>query len=297
MTWHAPEPPPVLVRTLAGRVRSGLRVAALALLLLCGVVVYLTLRLLERPFARAGRPLSTPLAQVVLRVALRIMRLSVVVAGHPLRGPGALVANHASWLDILVLKSVVPVFFVSKAEVATWPGIGALARMMGTVFIRRDPREAATQRAIFETRLRAGHRLLFFPEGTSSDAQRVLPFKSTLFDAFFTPGLRDLLQVQPVTLAYHPAADLDPRALAWWGDMAFAPHFLGILGVPRAGRVIVTFHAPIPVATMPDRKALARACEAAVRAGFEATHPAVPSAKSAPNAARARGCVAQTDGL
>jgi lyso-ornithine lipid O-acyltransferase len=93
---------------------------------------------------------------------------------------GALVANHASWLDIFTLNACDRIYFVSKSEVAGWPGIGWLARATGTVFINRQGREAQMQKLLFEARLRAGHRLLFFPEGTSTDGQRVLDFKSTL---------------------------------------------------------------------------------------------------------------------
>jgi 1-acyl-sn-glycerol-3-phosphate acyltransferase len=130
------------------------------------------------------------------------MGLGRDVSGVPMRGEGAYVANHSSWLDILVLNASKRMYFVAKAEVAGWAGIGWLARGTGTVFVRRDRAEAAKQAALFETRLHAGHRLLFFPEGTSTDGLRVLPFRPTLFAAFFADGLRDSLQVQPVSVAY-----------------------------------------------------------------------------------------------
>jgi lyso-ornithine lipid O-acyltransferase len=118
--------------------------------------------------------------------------------------------------------------------------------------------------------LAAGHRLLFFPEGTSSDTQRVLPFKSTLFAAFFVPQLRDTLHVQPVSVSYHAPQGADPRFYGWWGDMEFAGHLLRILASRRQGRVDLVFHPTIAVADMPDRKALTLAAEGAVRAGFAA---------------------------
>ena len=160
------------------------------------------------------------------------------------------------------------IFFVAKSEVAGWPVIGWLARGTGTVFIRRDRRDARRQQALLEARLGAGHPLLFFPEGTSTDGQRVLPFKTTLFAALTTEALRDALTVQPVTLVYHAPAGEDSRFYGWWGDMEFAQGLLKVLAARRQGWVEVIYHPPLRVADYPDRKALAAACEAAVRKGF-----------------------------
>jgi 1-acyl-sn-glycerol-3-phosphate acyltransferase len=120
---------------------------------------------------------------------------------------------------------------------------------------------------VFEDRLIAGHNLLFFPEGTSTDGQRVLDFKSTLFSAFFTDRLRDVLQVQPVSLRYAAPTGAEARYYGWWGDMEFGDNLLQILAAPHHGAVCVTYHPPLRVADSVDRKALARACETAVRSG------------------------------
>ena len=88
-------------------------------------------------------------------------------------------------------------------------GLGMAAT--GTVFIKRDPSQARQQTQVFQDRLLAGHRLLFFPEGTSTDGQRVLPFKPTLFQAFFAPGLRDEISIQPVSVIYHAPPGEEPR--------------------------------------------------------------------------------------
>ena len=110
---------------------------------------------------------------------------------------------------------------------------------------------------MFEDRIRAGHRLIFFPEGTSTDAVRVLPFKSTLFAAFWTHGLEHVMSIQPVTLVYHAPEGADPRFYGWWGEMDFASHLLATLARRRQGRVEVIFHDPVHVDAFPDRKALA----------------------------------------
>ena len=177
-----------------------------------------------------------------------------------------MVANHSSWLDIFALNARKRVYFVSKAEVAGWPGIGWLARATGTVFIHRDRRHAREQTEVFRTRLRAGHRLLFFPEGTSTDGRRVLPFKTTLFAAFLSDLDIDDLHVQPCCVIYRAPKGDDPRFYGWWGNMDFGPHLLHTLAARWQGAVQVVYLAPLRVADYADRKALAAAAEAAVRA-------------------------------
>jgi 1-acyl-sn-glycerol-3-phosphate acyltransferase len=182
-----------------------------------------------------------------------------------MRQKGAVVANHASWLDIFALNAAQRIYFVSKSEVASWPAIGWLARATGTVFINRKGTEAKAQQEVFEARLRAGHRLCFFPEGTSTDAIRVLPFKSSLFQAFYTHGLDRVLFIQPVTVVYHAPPGKDPRFYGWWGNMAFGPHLLLTLAARRQGQVEVIFHPEVPVDAFPSRKELAAHCERVIR--------------------------------
>ncbi|MBV2360803.1 1-acyl-sn-glycerol-3-phosphate acyltransferase [Thalassococcus sp. CAU 1522] len=236
-----------------------------------GLGLLLLMRLIERPIYGTRRPITPWITQGVCRAAFVILRMPITARGPRIKGPGAVVANHSSWLDIFALNSRKNVYFVSKAEVAGWPGIGWLARATGTVFIRRDPREAAEQTRLFEERLRQGHRLLFFPEGTSTDAIRVLPFKSTLFAAFFTDGLRHDLQMQAVTVMYHPPEGEDPRYYGWWGEMDFAPHLLKTLATRRQGRVELIYHDPVRVDDFPNRKTLASHLEAQVRAAHAMT--------------------------
>jgi lyso-ornithine lipid O-acyltransferase len=271
MTWGLDVPPPKVGVTWAGRLLAVLRGVALLLALLAGVLMLLPVRLGERVAFGLRRPVSPVIVQIVCQIALAVLGLRLQVTGAPMRGQGAIVANHASWLDILVLNAAARVFFVSKAEVAAWPAIGALARLVGTVFIRRDKSDAHLQRLIFEARLRAGHRLLFFPEGTSSDGTRVLPFKSTLFAAFFTPELRPLLHIQPASVTYLAPQGQDARLYGWWGSMDFGTHFLRILCQTRTGQVRVLFHPALPLSGTTDRKALALACETAVREGHGAS--------------------------
>ena len=114
---------------------------------------------------------------------------------------------------------------------------------------------------------------MFFPEGTSTDAQRVLAFKSTLFQAFYAHDLDKVMKIQPVSVIYRAPEGEDPRFYGWWGDMGFVPHFTKVLAQQRQGAVEIVFHAPLAVRDFPSRKALAAAAEAAVRAGFETGRP------------------------
>jgi lyso-ornithine lipid O-acyltransferase len=234
-----------------------------------GLVLLLLIRLIERPLCGLRRPVTPFVTQAVCRGAFALMGIGYRTQGAPMRGPGAIVANHASWLDIFALNARKRIYFVSKSEVAGWPGIGWLARATGTVFIRRDRRNTLDQIAVFRARLQAGHKLLFFPEGTSTDGMQVLAFKPTLFAAFLDPALRADLQVQPVTLRYRAPAGADPRVYGWWGSMAFGPHLLAVLAARRQGQVCVIYHAPVRVRDFTDRKALARVLEDRVRAGLE----------------------------
>ncbi|PYF08118.1 1-acyl-sn-glycerol-3-phosphate acyltransferase [Rhodobacter viridis] len=268
--WMGDEPPPDKPATLADRMRLVLRGVPIATALLVGLIVLLAVRLIERPLHGEHRPWTPAITTVVCRICVALIGLRFSVRGEPMRHIGAVVANHTGWLDIYTLNACQKCYFVSKDEVAHWPFAGWLARATGTVFIRRDPREAKAQQAIFEGRIRDGHHLLFFPEGTSTDGMQVLPFKTTLFAAFYTHGLDKVMQIQPVTVNYTAPEGEDPRFYGWWRDMPFASHLIKVLSAPKQGAAEVVFHPPLDVSDYPSRKDLAAACEAAVRSGLVA---------------------------
>jgi 1-acyl-sn-glycerol-3-phosphate acyltransferase len=138
-TWRSAAPPPAVPRPGAAEwARILLRGGAIGAVTFGGLLLLLALRLIERPLFGLRRPVTPWITVGVCRVTLWLLGLRVTATGRPLRGPGALVANHASWLDIHVLNAAAPLCFVSKAEVAGWPGIGWLARATGTVFVARD---------------------------------------------------------------------------------------------------------------------------------------------------------------
>lgn len=273
-TWTSPEgdPPPVPA-TVTGFALACLRLPMLSFVVFGGLALHLLLRMVERPLAGHDRPVTPFVTQGVCRLSLAILGLRPRVIGRPMRERGAVVANHVSWLDIFVLNAPQRLYFVSKAEVATWPGIGWLARATGTVFIRRDARDAKLQKEIFEDRLRRGHHLCFFPEGTSSDGVRLLPFKPTLFAAFFAEGIRHVIKIQPVSLVYLAPTGRDARFYGWYGSLGFGAHLWQVLCQTRRGAVDIVFHEPVPVDGFGNRKDLARHCETTILRAMEMRLP------------------------
>jgi 1-acyl-sn-glycerol-3-phosphate acyltransferase len=190
--------------------------------------------------------------------------IRIQVIGAPV--PGALLAaNHTGWLDIVIFSAVMPLSFVAKSEVNDWPFFGTLARLQRTVFVTRARRsETGAARDDIRKRLAAGDTLVLFPEGTSSDGNGVLPFKSALL------GAAEATIVQPVSTAYTgihgiPMGRENRPLFAWYGDMELVPHLWEAL---KAGPldVVVEFHRPLSLDDM-DRKELAQAAENMVRAG------------------------------
>ena len=269
-TWDSELAADPIVIGPKGWVRVLLRGLALGTLVFGCLILLLLVRLVERPLFGLRRPVTPFITQFVCRNAFRILRMGFETQGDLMRHHGAVVSNHSSWLDIFSLNARKRIYFVSKSEVASWPGIGWLARATGTVFIERNPARAREQTKLFEQRLDVGHKLLFFPEGTSTDGLRVLPFKTTLFAAFFTDHLRDSVYIQPVSVYYHAPAGEPARFYGWWGDMDFASHLLKTLAAPRQGAVTLCYHTPMKVSDFADRKSLAARCEAVIREGHAA---------------------------
>jgi len=230
--------------------------------------------LLMLPF---GRRVPNAIAALWHRGARRLCGLRLWVSGTPTASPGAVyVANHVSYLDIPVLGGLVDATFVAKRDVAGWPLFGFLARLQRTVFVSRDPRRAGDDCSHLIGRLAEGERLIVFPEGTSSDGRRVLPFRSSIFEAVRRSAAAQAF-VQPVSIAYPRYAD--GRALvgglqdlyAWHGDMTLFDHLLGVFS-HKGALVEVTFHEPVAVDDFADRKALARHCERIVADGVARAH-------------------------
>ena len=199
--------------------------------------------------------------------------MAVVPVGEmSTRRPTLFVSNHTSYLDITVLGSLIPGSFVAKTEVAQWPLYGWLAKLQRTVFVERRPQTSHRQRDQLKERLAAGDNLILFPEGTSNDGNRVLPFRSALLSVAEVE-VKDRLLIQPVSVAYValngiPMGHGLRPLVAWYGDMTLGPH---LWQFSRLGKitVVVEFHPPVNLVTVGDRKNLTRYCATAVESGVE----------------------------
>jgi 1-acyl-sn-glycerol-3-phosphate acyltransferase len=224
-------------------------------------------------FKKIGRPRTAAfiLRHVIYGGMVRISGFEIEVIGKPCGiRPALYVANHCSYFDIMVLGSLLEAAFVAKREVGTWPGIGFLARVAGTVFVERRARHSRTQRDEMKAKLDGDlQSLILFPEGTSSDGRTVLPFKSALFSVAEAGGAA--LPVQPISLSYNGLDGLPMGRnwrsyFAWYGDMELADHIWLALGLGRT-KVTVVFHPAVTMETLPSRKALADHCFGTVRRG------------------------------
>ena len=200
------------------RLSRGLLLAAHLLL---GVV--LTLGVLLVP---AVRRRVNKIAAGWLRRASAILGLKVLVQGAAVEGPALLLANHISWLDILVLAHCTEASFVAKAEISGWPLLGWFAEVGGTEFIRRGSLESYRRlHGRLTRRLGAGETLIVFPEGTSGDLVKPARYRPRLLQAAVEAGV----PVQPVALFYGAAPEL-LRRVAFVGDDAFLTHLWRLLG-------------------------------------------------------------------
>jgi len=205
--------------------------------------------------------------------ALLGVRIRVVgrrMQEHPL----LIVSNHVSWLDISVITALAPVVFVAKREVATWPVFGLLAKLQRSVFVDRS-RRYKTQEVNSEIaqRLAEGDPVVLFGEGTSSDGNRVLPFRTALIgaarDALAEAEHAKRVWIQPLSIAYIrlfglPLGRQHRPLVAWYGGSPLWPHLLGI--ARRGGiDVVVTWGEPVAFDETSDRKSVARSLETTVR--------------------------------
>ncbi len=234
---------------------------------------------------RLGLRSQLDIPRLYHRVCARILGFDLIVRGEiSTARPTLFVSNHSSYLDITMLGAVVRGSFVAKSEVAGWPLFGLLARLQSTVFVDRRPGSTGTQRDNLASRLRAGDSLILFAEGTSSDGNRTLPFKSALFAAADPRMIGRPVAVQPVSITC-TALDGIPlgrtlrAAYAWYGDMELMSHIWAMAGLGRM-TVAIQFHPPVTLEAFGTRKALADHCWRTVAGGVAQANagrlPALP---------------------
>ncbi|MBS1786947.1 MAG: 1-acyl-sn-glycerol-3-phosphate acyltransferase [Acidobacteria bacterium] len=191
--------------------------------------------------------------------------MRVHVEGNPPDPPFFLVANHLSYVDIILLASRLECTFIAKNDIAAWPGMGWLARSIGTIFIdRKNFQDIPRVIELIDETLAKGQGVILFPEGTSTMGESVMPFSPALLE----PAARAAYPVSYAALRYETPPTEPPAhaAVCWWGDMDFVPHFLKLLMVSNFDATIVFGEDAIQA---DDRKLLAKALWSAVNQRFE----------------------------
>jgi 1-acyl-sn-glycerol-3-phosphate acyltransferase len=199
--------------------------------LLC-YLAWLPLAILALMSGRLSRRWNEFAVRTWTRGLVGALGLEVDVIGTPPPKPFFMVANHLSYLDILVLGARLGPTFISKHELATWPVLGHLARVTGVIFVNRDRRRDAV-RVLDEidTAVARGAGVVLFPEGTSHKGDRIYPLKTALLEW----AAKKHYPVHAVSLSYGTPDKAFSAAddICWWGDTPFAPHFLNLLTIPK----------------------------------------------------------------
>ncbi len=226
-----------------------LRLAAIAAALIVCVPLHYSWKLFGQP---------SPWPRRFLGFVGRASGMRTRVVGTPLKRHVLFLANHASWLDIMLIAGASGAAFVSKDDVGRWPVIGWLSRLNNTVFIARKRNAVRDQADALRAALATGQPVALFPEGTTDGGAETLPFRPSLIASVFPPlpGLK----VQPVAIDYGAAAN----DIAWIGDEPAAANARRVLSRPGTAEVTLHFLEPIDPLTMPDRKALAERSRAEI---------------------------------
>ena len=248
---------PMTQTSITRRLRAVRRLSLIVLWTLPSLLIQMICVLLP------GRP-KVAFARIYWSAFSRLLGLKVRVIGQLASGtserPVIFVSNHSSWVDIPVVGGVLDGCFVAKGDVAGWPLIGTIARLGRSVFVSRQRGSTVRERDVMRGMLAGGDNLILFPEGTSSDGSRVLPFRSSFF-SIAEGEARPI--IQPVSVVYDrlgglPAGRANRPVFAWYGDMDIASHSWR-LTQHRGLRVTVLLHAPLDPARFSDRKALSHA--------------------------------------
>lgn len=247
---------------LAESLRIQGRIALILLTVLAGV----PLHYLCRAFTR-----HSPMPRLALKAIARIIGARVRVVGTPLRRDVFLLANHVSWLDIPALAGATGTAFVAKAEVSAVPVVGWLARLNHTVFVQREARlGVAAQINALREALDGNHAVAIFPEGTTTDGQSLLPFKTAMLKVLEpSPALSGSMgvMVQPVLVDYGALA---PR-IAWVGDEPGLANVLRVLARPGSFPLTIRFLEPFSPEGHVGRKAIAAEARGRIEAALVET--------------------------
>lgn len=237
------------------RMRVALRVGAMVFALLAALPLHGLWRLFRLP---------SPWPRLLLGSIGRIAGARRRVVGTPLRRDAFFVANHQSWLDILLLAGATGTAFIAKRELERTPLIGWLCKLNHTVFVDRGDRSAiADQIADVKAALDEGWSVAIFPEGTTGDGAGLLPFKAPLLSALDPAPPR--VRVQPVWIDYGPARDT-----AWVGEEPGLLNVRRVLSRPNGFPVTLHMLEPFDPAEIGNRKAIAAEARRRIEAAMTA---------------------------
>jgi 1-acyl-sn-glycerol-3-phosphate acyltransferase len=238
-------------------VRLTLRLMMIA----AGLIACLPLHYLWKLFAH-----PSPWPRIFLGWVGRSAGMRVKVEGRPLRRHVLFLANHSSWLDIMLIAGASGAAFVSKEEVARWPVIGWLSRLNKTIFVARTQRGAVRDQAdALRSALATGQPVALFPEGTTEGGAAVLPFRASLLASLFPP--LPAVKVQPVAVDYGAAA----HDIAWVGKEGAGDNARRVLSRKGVTPVTIRFLKPLDPQDFRDRKGLAEAARGAIVAALPAS--------------------------
>lgn len=201
----------------------------------------------------------------------RLLGIKVIIEGEiETEGPVIYLGNHLSYLDIPVVGGYLTGSFVAKKDMENWPFFGILGSMQRTIYISRAPHDAAKESEVLLTRMNEGLPLIIFPEGTSSNGTKILPFKSSFFQIFLNKNIK----IQPFTISLLQAdeksavTDEVRDIYAWHGDMSLEPHLWNF--VKGKGAIVkLTFQKSILSSSFNDRKTLCNAVYEGVVKGLD----------------------------
>ena len=227
---------------------------------------------LQWTLGKLGLPGWGFIASNYYRVLCALLRIRVHVNGAPMHDRAVLyVSNHVSWADILVIGSLAPVAFIAKREVASWPLVGITAKVQRTVFVDRTRRhQTGDAVADILKRLKDGVSVVLFAEGTSSDGNRVLPFRSALLGAVEEASAHaGNIVIQPMSISYTglhgiPMGRQHRPIVAWYGDLDFLPHIKAFIE-HGAVDAVVSYGDAVAASVEIDRKAMTKRLENSVR--------------------------------
>jgi lyso-ornithine lipid O-acyltransferase len=227
--------------------RPHLRAYVRALMIVIALLVFLPFHLLVRRFTY-----FSPFSRLFLRFSAWAAGVDIHITGPRILRDVLYLANHVSWLDILVLSGRTGCAFVARADMAPWPVIGWLASLNNSVYVQRNNRlDVGAQRDAIQAALSTHQAIALFPEGTTAAGSELLPFRSSLLAAVVPAP--EGISIQPVAIDYGQIAD----EIAWTDDESVGKNALRLLS--RKGRLPVTLHflAPLDHADFNDRKAIA----------------------------------------